>query len=95
MVFTIASMVYLNVQRSAFSSKRLVAEIAINEVLSASLRGEIFQAREVLVNDITVYQTILPYRDSGSLKVLELEARDPSGKLLAIRRRLIQPRNEL
>jgi competence protein ComGF len=88
-IFTIAIMVYLNVQRSGFSSRRLTGELLINEVLVKTLKDKRFDTTETNSDDITVYQDVTAHKTVAHLKVLTLEARDINGKLVAERKRLI------
>src|SRR5688500_8721784 len=78
-IFTIAIMIYLNVQRSGFSSRRVLGEIMINEVLVKTLQDKQFDGAEITANEITVYRDVTVHKTSPNLTVLTFEARDGNG----------------
>jgi Tfp pilus assembly protein PilE len=88
-IFSIAIMVYLNVHRSGFSSRRLVGALLINEVLVNTLQEKRYQQVTITIDDFTIYQDIVSYKSASNLKVIILEARDVNGKLVAERKRLV------
>lgn len=88
-VFTIASVVYLNVQRSSFSAKKLRASIMVNELIISTLKENRYEPLQQESGEFILYQTVDLYAGNRNLKVLIVEARDESGKLIAQRKKLI------
>lgn len=88
-VFTIASVVYLNVQRSGFSAKKLRASIVVNELIISSLKEKRFESLQREFGEFVLYQTVDLYAGNRNLKILIVEARDETGKLIAQRKKLV------
>ena len=87
MVFGLAIIIYLNIQRSGVSSLKLSSRIKLEAVFSETNRLKKFESREVRFEDIIVYQEI--ENNSEGLLSIKLEARDEQGKLIAQQKHLI------
>jgi hypothetical protein len=87
MVFGLAIIIYLNIQRSGVSSLKLSSRIKLEAVFSETNRLKKFESREVRFEDIIVYQEI--EHNSEGLLSIKLEARDEQGKLIAQQKHLI------
>lgn len=81
MVFGLAIIIYLNLQRTGISSQRLSARIELEAVFAETSRLKKFETREVNFESIVVYQKV--ERADNGLVNIALEARDEQGKLIA------------
>jgi hypothetical protein len=81
MVFGLAIVIYLNLQRTGVFSQRLSARIKLESVFSETNRLKKYENRDVNFEDIVIYQKV-DNSVSGFLTVV-LEARDEQGKLIA------------
>lgn len=81
MVFGLAIVIYLNLQRAGVSSQRLYARIKLETVFSETNRLKKYETREVSFEDVVIYQKV-DRIDNGLLSI-SLEARDDRGKLIA------------
>jgi len=89
MVFGLAIVIYLNVQRSGVSSRKLVCTALLERVYADVKTSGNYETREFTYDEITVYLTAIPHGESPELRVLALEARDAGGKLLAQQKHLL------
>lgn len=90
MVFGFATLIYLNVQRSALSSKKISSQIMIDQIYNnIRFDNEMLPLTEHDFNDLTVYQFANKHPESGSLVVLRYEARDKTGKLLLETKKIV------
>ena len=90
MVFSMASIIFLNVQKTGLSKRKLEAMMILDETFTESVRTNQYVTREVsYTNEIMIYQEVRPTRLSNHLLVVVLEARDRDGKLVAEQKHLI------
>lgn len=87
MVFGLAIIIYLNLQRTGVSSQRLSARIKLETVFSETNRLKKFETREVDFENIVIYQKV--ERAGNGLLNIVLEARDEQGKLIAEQKHFI------
>lgn len=81
MVFGLAIIIYLNLQRTGISSQRLSARIKLEAVFSETNKQKKFETRQVDFDNIIIYQKV--ERTENGLLNVALEARDEQGKLIA------------
>jgi hypothetical protein len=86
-VFVLALTIFMNVQRSGFSARKLACQMMIEAVYQASLKDKHYNARTASYNDIVIYQEVIR-REYGLLQ-FTLEARDQEGKVLAEQKHLV------
>src|SRR6188768_2103292 len=90
MVFSMASIIFLNVQKTGLSKRKLEAMMILDETFTESVRTNQYVTREVSYTDeIRIYQEVRPSRLSNLLLVVVLEARDRDGKLVAEQKHLL------
>ena len=90
MVFSMASVIFLNVQKTGLSKRKLEAMMILDETFTESVRTNQYVTREVSYTDeIRIYQEVRPSRLSNLLLVVVLEARDRDGKLVAEQKHLV------
>ena len=89
MVFGLAIVIYLNVQRSGVSSRKLVCTALLEKTYAEVKASGNYDSREFAYDEITVYLTAIPHGESPELRILALEARDAGGKLLAQQKHLL------
>lgn len=88
MVFSLAIMIYLNVQKSGLTAQRMAGVYKIDDVLTETIKTGMYQSRQVSFDTHTVYQDVAVSPDVPGLLVVRLEARDENGKVVAERKRL-------
>lgn len=89
MVFGLAMIIYMNVHRTGFSSQKLACEILMNDMYNSTAQSRQYLSKEQHYGDIVIYQEVRPYSDGKDLLLIQLEARDPGGKLIAMQRHII------
>jgi hypothetical protein len=89
MVFGLAITIYLNVQKSNTSSRKLSCETKMDEVFNASSQAGVFGEREVNFSDYVIYQSVEKPDSLPNLQIVRLETRDMDGKLLAEQKHLV------
>ncbi|HYF68574.1 MAG TPA: hypothetical protein VD884_10575 [Ohtaekwangia sp.] len=89
LVFSLAMVIYLNVQRSGLYAFKLSCEMMLNEVYTNTVRSEDYQNKEVTYDEVFIYQEVKTYPGSGNLLLITLEAREPGGKMIAERKHLV------
>jgi hypothetical protein len=87
MVFTMALVIYLNVQRSGFSGRKLQNSVLMDEAYNEVMKTKEFRDREMNYDDVTLSQ-IVNRQDQG-LVMLRFEIRNEDGKLLSERKYLV------
>lgn len=88
MVFSMAIVIYVNVQRSGFSAKGVSSMMMIDEVYAESVRTKTFKEREVQFENIAIYQQVTR-QNKPDVLLVRLEARDQNGKLVAEKKHLV------
>src|SRR5688572_12254962 len=83
LVFSLAIVVYLNVQRSGFSSKKLRYSMILDEVYSGIHKETLTGNKEFDYGDVIVHQEIKVHSSFPSLLLMQLAVRNEEGKLLA------------
>jgi len=86
-VFVLALNIFMNVQRSGLSARKLSCQMMLDEVYLGSVREKKYPPRHETFGDIVVYQEVKP-REYGLLQIM-LEARDQEGKVLAEQKHLL------
>lgn len=89
LVFTMAIVIYISLQRSGSFSSKLSYRVKMDELFISSSKAASFQPREVEYENFIVYQEEEPYGQVKDLLVVRLEARDKDGKLLAEQKHLV------
>jgi hypothetical protein len=87
MVFGLAIVIYLNVQRAGVSARKLTCLVRLEAAFAETEQQRTYVAREWVYDDLTVYQEVK--QDSAGLTVVMLEGRDPAGKLVATQKHLV------
>lgn len=87
MVFGLAIVIYLNVQRSGVSARKLICIVRLEAAFAETEQQRTFTSREWQYDDLTVYQEVK--QDSAGLTVVILEGRDPAGKLVATKKHMV------
>jgi hypothetical protein len=80
-VFTLAIVIYLNVQRAGLSSRKISCYMMMDEVYAKTIKSNKFTSEQFDYEDVTVYQDVK--NENNGLISIRLEARDADGKLLA------------
>jgi Tfp pilus assembly protein PilV len=88
MVFSLAIMIYLNIQRTGFSSTKLMYAMMLEEAYSSTQRLSDFTTKEYDYEDIIIYQQIERHAVNSELTIVHLEARNKEGKLLVEKKHL-------
>lgn len=87
MVFGLAIVIYLNVQRSGVSARKLTCLVRLEAAFAETEQQQNYTSREWQYDDLTVYQEVK--QDSVGLTVVILEGRDPTGKLIATQKHMV------
>lgn len=88
MVFSLAIIIYLNVQRSGSSFLKTDSIMMIEDVFAETTILKKYENKTVKFEDITVYQEVSS-SDQPDLLIVRLEARDEQGKLIAEQNHLV------
>jgi hypothetical protein len=88
-VFSLAIIIYLNVQRSGLSAKRLTCNMLMDDVYTSTLRTKKYVSSQSDYENIIVYQEVSAWGTGDGLLIVRLEARDTEGKLLAEQKHLV------
>lgn len=94
-VFTLATIIYLNVQRSGFYARRFNAELMLEEVFNASLQNKTFEDSLATNDNITIYQEVdTKSSPEGKLLIVRLEAREDDGSVIAEKKHIVYVADE-
>jgi len=87
-IFGLAIITYLNVQRTDYSTAKLTYQLILDE-LPAEIDLTVGQENaETIIDDVSVLRTITKHPSNESLYVIHVEARTMEGKLLGERKYL-------
>ena len=89
MIFSLAMIIYLNVQRSGISFRKVDGVIMMEEVYAETKNLKKYEDRTEEREDIIIYQKVSASGESPDLLVIQLEARDAQGKVIAEQKHLI------
>jgi hypothetical protein len=87
MIFTMALVIYLNVQRSGFSGRKLQNSVLLDEAYNELMKTREFKSKESRYDDVTLFQSV--ERNDSGLVLLRFEIRNEDGKLLSERKYLV------
>jgi hypothetical protein len=87
MVFGLAMVIYLNVQRAGVSARRVTCLVRLDAAFAEATQQQVYTTREIHYDDLTVYQEVK--QDTTGLTVVLLEGRDMTGKLIATQKHLV------
>jgi len=94
-VFTLATIIYLNVQRSGFYSRRFMADLMLEETFNASLQSKTFSNQQITNDNVTIYQEVETKSSrEGKLLIVRLEAREEDGTLISEKKHIIYVADE-
>jgi hypothetical protein len=88
-VLSLAIIIYLNVQKSGLSSKRLTCNILMDEIYSSTLITKEYMNKQIDSENIVIYQEVSSQGTAGGLLTIRLEARDKQGRLLSEQKHLV------
>ena len=89
LVFSMALIIYLRIQKNTTYSLKLAVEMMMEEVFIESRNSGKMTTREISIGNVTVYQEVSPYLQSPDLVMVRLEARTEKGKLLCEKKHLV------
>ena len=82
-VFTIAMMIYGNVQRLSLSSKKIKAQAVLHELLLSAEKSSEVSKRSFVIDHIRVEEDISTYNNSTTLHIISLTAYDQNQEQIA------------
>lgn len=82
-VFTIAMMIFGNVQRLSLTGKKVKAQAVLREVLLKTEQHMVIGNEAVTMDEFKVGQEITEYGQSNDLYQISLTAYDNNGKMVA------------
>jgi hypothetical protein len=88
-IFSLSITIYLNVQRSGFSSSKLVYNVLLDDAYNGAIKAKDFSNKEFEYEDFTLFQIISSSGENENLKVLRFEVRNKKGQLLGERKYLL------
>jgi hypothetical protein len=81
-IFSLAISIYLNVQRSGFSSGKIMYAMMLDEVYSVMEETGDTENREFVYDEVSIYQETSMHPSNPSLLIVRIGARNAEGKLL-------------
>lgn len=89
LVFTAATIIFLNVTSSSYTGEKLRAGKALDWVLAETKRKKSFFDEDVKVGELRVEKIVVKYRNVDDLLLVELKAFNSNEKLLGERREIL------
>lgn len=89
LIFTVAITIYLNVQRSGFSTGKLMHNVLLDDAYNQAVTSKKFVDKEIQYKDVTVFQSVIRKDDNKNLVTLRLELRNTDGVLLGERKYIL------
>jgi hypothetical protein len=88
-VFTISTIVFLNVTGSSYTGDKLKASLLLNEISMETNKSKTFLDEEISKDDIVIKKTFDKYNNHPNLMILTITAFNSSQKLLSERKEII------
>jgi len=89
MIFTIAITIYLNVQRSGFSTGKLLHNVMLDDAYNETMKARDYTSKEIQYDEVTLFRDVKRSDLNKNLIMLKLELRNTDGALLAERKYLL------
>ncbi len=88
-VFAIAMQIFVSVFRSENYYNKLHAFLAIKKIEAECKKNNKYYDEKILLDDLDIFKSIIPYNGSKDIQILLLEAFDKKGKKLVEHKELI------
>ena len=93
-VFGIAMMIFINVNRLSLSIKKLKAQAILQHTLLQAEQANDHTDQTITVDDLTIKQEITPFENESGLSVITLTAFDPNHEQVARLKKVIASHEE-
>jgi len=89
LVFTAATIIFLNVTSSSYTGEKLRAGKALDWMLVETKRKKSFFDEDLKVGELRVEKIVMKYQDANNLLLVELKAFNSNEKLLGERKEVV------